>query len=375
MYPLVRTPDRIYERSTQRGKHKIFIGMAPGVGKTYRMLEEAHRLKQSGTDVVIGFLETHDRQDTIDKAIGLEVLPYTTEVRGGLIFRGLDVDAVLARQPKLALIDEVAQQSILKAEHQQCYQNIQAILAAGIDVYSTVNIQHLAHLSSSIAQLTGIKSSGRLPECFLQEADEVVVVDVTPETLEKRLLNGKIYPIEQIDHTTRSLFLRSRLAALRELALREVADQIEELREADHQCNGQATQSLCCIHERVLVCVSTHPNSLRLIQRGARLAACMNASLYVLFVRKPERSLSPTEARSLESCDRICQKFDGQFLQLTGDDPVEEIIKVATSRRITQIVLGQSHRSRWQALIQGSLINRLVRSLKQVDLHIISTKE
>lgn len=370
MYPSVFTPDRIYERPTQRGKHKIFIGMAPGVGKTYRMLEEAHRLRQIGTDVVIGFLETYDRPDTNDRAIGLEVLPCKDEIRGGLIFRTLDVNTVVARQPKLVLIDELAQHCLSTTEH---YQNIQSILAAGIDVYSTINIQHLAHLSNEIAQLTGIKPSSKLPDCFLQEADEVVVVDVTPETLEERLLNGKIYPIEQVDRTTRALFDRGRLAALRELALREVADQIEELREANHHCSNSSAQSMCCIHERVLVCVSTHPNSLRLIQRGARLAACMNAPLYVLCVS--QRSPSSAEARYLESCDRICQKVEGQFLRLTGDNLAEEIIKAAKSHRITQIVLGQSHCSRWQSLIQGSLISRLVRSLKQVDIHIISTKE
>lgn len=341
MYPPVLTPDRIYERPTQHGKHKVFIGMAPGVGKTYKMLEEAHRLKQDGVDVVIGFLETHDRPDTIHKAIGLEVA---------------DLNEIIVRQPQLVLIDELAQH----------YQMIQSILAAGIDVYSTVNIQEFAHLRTAIVELTSIQLNGQLPESFLRQADEVVVVDVTPETLEERLLSGKIYPLDQIDQTTRSMFLRGRLAALRELALREVADQIEELREADQHCG-------CCIHERVLVCVSTHPNSLRLIQRGARLAACMNAPLYVLYVGG--RSLSATESRCLASCDRLCQKFAGRFLQLTGDDPVEEIVKAANTHRITQIVLGQTQRSRLSTLFQGSLIHRLVRSLKQVDLHIISSKE
>lgn len=346
MYQSVLTLDRLYERSTQRGKHKVFIGMAPGVGKTYRMLEEAHRLKQSGTDVVIGFLEAHDRPDTLNKAIGLEVLK---------------LDAIIDRQPQLVLIDELAQH----------HQSIQPILAAGIDVYSTVNIQEFAHLRTAInevstegtAELTSIQSNGQLPESFLHQADEVVVVDVTPETLEERLLSGKIYPLDRLDQTTRSMFLRGRLAALRELALREVADQIEELRELDHRGD-------CCIHERVLVCVSTHPNSLQLIERGARLAACMNAPLYVLYAGG--RSLSATESRFLQSCDQLCQKLEGRFLQLNGDNPVEEIIKAAKSHRITQIILGQSQRTRLSTFFQGSLINRLVRSLKQVDLHIIS---
>ncbi len=377
MYPSPLMLDRTYEHAARLGKHRIFIGMAPGVGKTYRMLDEAHRLKKAGVDVVIGMLETHGRQETIDKAIGLEVLPRKTLVRGGLIFGELDSDAVIVRQPQLILIDELAHPNLPGAKRDQRYQDIEAILAAGIDVYSTVNIQHLEHLSDRVTQITGIAARGCLPECLLDKADSVVVVDVTPEMLETRFLTGKICPPEKIDQALQGFFQRRNLVALRELALREVADQIEEegLRQAVQRCNNDHTQQdeTCCIHERVLVCISTHPNSLRLIRRGAKIAGYMNAPLYVLLVSNPERFLTKTEVRYVETCERLCQRIDGKFLQIVGENPAEEIIKAARSYRVTQVVIGQSHRSRWQDFLRGSLVNRLTRSLKQIDVHIVST--
>jgi len=339
--------DRPYEYAARRGKHKIFIGMAPGVGKTYRMLDEAHRLKQTGVDVVIGLLETHGRQETIDKAIGLEVLICKAIVRDGSIFSELDTDAVLARQPRTVLIDELAYSNIPGAKRDQRYQDVEIILAAGIDVYSTVNIQHLEHLSDRVTEITGIQGRGCLPECLLDKADAVVVVDVTPETLETRIVEGKICPPEKVDQALKGLFRRRNLVAhrelaLRELALREVADQIEEegLRQAvqQHSNNQDSMNGICCIHERVLVCISTHPNSLRLIRRGAKIAGYMNAPLYIILVSHPDRSITKTESRYIETCKRFCQKFDGKFLQILGENPAEEIIKAAKSHRITQVV-------------------------------------
>jgi two-component system, OmpR family, sensor histidine kinase KdpD len=377
LYSLPLMLDRAYEHAARRGKHKIFIGMAPGVGKTYRMLDEAHRLKQTGVDVVIGFLETHGRQETVDKAIGLEVLPYKMLVQEGLLYNELNTEAVLARQPQLVLIDELACSNLPGSKRNQRYQDIEVILSAGIDVYSTVNIQHLEHLSDRVIQITGVPGRGCLPEYLLDKADSVVVVDVTPETLEARLLTGKICPPEKVDQALKGLFQRRNLVALRELALREVADQIEEegLRQAVQQrSNNQSHQDeVCCIHERVLVCISTHPNSLRLIRRGAKIAGYMNAPLYVLLVRNPERSLTKTESRYIETCERLCQKSNGKFLHIAGENPAAEIINAAQSYRITQVVIGQSHQSRWQDFLGGSLVERLTRSLRQIDVHIISS--
>lgn len=368
-----------YSCLARRGKHKVFIGMAPGVGKTYRMLDEASRQKKDGIDVVIGWLETYGRPETDAKAEGLEVIPRKTIERSGLIFTEMDTDAIIARQPQLVLVDELAHTNVPGAERNRRFQDVETILAAGIDVYSTVNIQHLESLSNQINQMTGIVVRECIPDSLLEVADQVVVVDVTPETLEERLLEGKIYPTKKISQSVQNLFQRSTLVALRELALRQVADNIEkkEIQQAARlNCNGKAVSAnVYCIHERILVCVSCDPNSVRLIRRGAILADYMNAPLYVMFVNNPDHFLTKVEALHVETCKQICQEFKGEFLQVSGQNVAEEIASVAKSYRITQVVIGQTRRSQWQILFKGSLINQLVRSLHQIDIHIISSEK
>ncbi len=377
MYNSSASANNTYSRLARCGKHKIFIGMAPGVGKTYKMLDEAHRLKQDGIDVVVGWLETHGRQDTAAKALGLEVIPPYTIEQDELILSEMDTDAILLRQPQVVLVDQLAHTNFLELEQKRRYQYVEAILAAGIDVYSTVNIQHLESLSNLVTQITGVVVQECIPDRLLEMADEVVVVDVTPETLFVRLLEGKIYPQEKIEPEVQNLFQHRNLVALRELALREVADNIEkkEIREATQlKCNGKApTGHVCNIHERILVCVSTEPKSLQLIRRGAMLADYMKASLYVLFVKNPDRFPIKEEALYIETCKQICLEFKGKFLQVSDFNTAQEIAQVAKSYRITQVVLGQSRRrSWWQMMLRGSLINQLMGLLTQIDLHIIS---
>ncbi|KYC35950.1 histidine kinase [Scytonema hofmannii PCC 7110] len=378
-YSSTLSPNSTYIRAARRGKHKIFIGMAPGVGKTYRMLDEAWRLKQDGIDVVIGWLETHDRSETSAKAQGLEVIPRKIVEQGGLTLTEMDTDAILARQPQLVLVDELAHTNIPGVDRERRYQDVEVLLATGIDVYSTVNIQHLESLSTQVTQITGIAEQECIPDCLLEIADQVVVVDVTPETLEERLLDGKIYPTQKIEEFQPNLFQRPNLVILRELALRQVADNIEkkEIQEASRlNCNGKASNgNVCSVHERILVCVSTEPNSLRLVRRGARLADYMNASLYVLFVKNTEHFLTKAEALHIETCERLCQEFKGNFLQVCGRNAAEEIARVAKLHRITQVVIGQTRRSRWQIFFRGSLIQQLVCCLTHIDLHIISTEK
>jgi two-component system, OmpR family, sensor histidine kinase KdpD len=354
----------------RRGKHKIFIGMAPGVGKTYRMLEEAQCLKQEGLDVVVGLLETHGREETAQKAIGLEIVPCKESVWSGQKLREMDTDAIIVRQPQLVLVDELAHTNIPGSQHEKRYQDVEQILMAGIDVFSTVNIQHLESLNDLVLQISGVVVRERIPDRLLDEADEVVVVDVTPETLEKRLIEGKIYAPEKIDQALQNFFQRRNLIALRELALREVADNIEEN-------NGTtiAEKGYCNIHERVMVCLSTYPNSIRLLRRGARIASYMNAKLYALFVDNPEQFLTKAESLHVETCDKLCREFGGEFLRVEGHDPLSKIIEVARHERITQIVVGETHRSRWELFIKGSIVQRLMRSLPDIDLHIIATHQ
>ncbi len=363
----------IYIRSAHRGKHKIFIGMAPGVGKTYRMLEEGHRLRQEGIDVVIGLLETHNRQETAQRAEGLEILPRQQMICSGTTLFEMDTDAIIARQPQLVLIDELAHTNVPGSQQEKRYQDVEIILAAGIDVYSTVNIQHLESLNDLVARITGVVVRERIPDRLVEEADQVVVIDVTPETLEERLKDGRIYAIEKVDQSLQNFFQRRNLIALRELALREVADNIEE--EALEQAtNGAKTDApFCSIHERVLVCVSTYPNAIQLIRRGARIAGYMHAPFYCLFVDEPARFLTKAESLHIETCERLCQEFGGEFLRVTDQDKAKAIAEVAKNYYITQIVIGESQRSRWKLMLRGSLTHKLLQLLKNIDVHIIAT--
>ncbi len=354
----------------RRGKHKIFIGMAPGVGKTYRMLEEGHAFKQEGIDVVVGLLETHGRKETAEKAEGLEIIPRKKYPRGELTLTDMDTDAILKRSPQLVLIDELAHTNVPGSPREKRYEDVEVVLAAGIDVYSTMNVQHLESLNDLVARITGVVVRERVPDRILDEADEIVVIDVTPETLQERLLEGKIYAPEKIQQSLDNFFQRRNLIALRELALREVADNVEGNAIASTP-NGQ----FCNIHERVLVCVSTYPNSVQLLRRGARLANYMNAPLYTLFVADPERFLTKEESLHIHTCEKLCKEFEGTFLRVTNSNIANAIAEVAEKHRITQIVIGESQRSRWQMLLKGSLTQKLVRLLKNIDLHIIASEK
>ncbi|MEG4225263.1 universal stress protein [Microcoleus sp. N9_B2] len=371
---LTNNSDAIYAQTyrtcdrTRRGKHKIFIGMAPGVGKTFRMLEEGHRLKLEGIDVVVGLLETHGRKETAEKGEGLEIVPQKQMLRGEKMLAEMDVEAVILRRPQLALIDELAHTNIPGSQREKRYQDVEEVLNAGIDVFSTLNIQHIESLNDLVARITGVVVRERIPDRILEEADEVVVIDVTPETLETRLREGKIYAPEKIEQSLKNFFQRRHLIALRELALREVADNVEE---DAATLKGQ----YCNIHERVLVCVSTYPNSLQLLRRGGRIANYMNAPFYALFVNDPDKFLTKAESLHVETCEKLCQEFNGQFLRVNGNKIAKAISDVAKEYRITQIVIGESQQSRWKLLLRGSLTQQLVRSLKHVDLHIIATEK
>jgi len=268
-------------------------------------------------------------------------------------------------------VDELAHTNVPGSVREKRYQDVELILAAGIDVFSTVNIQHLESLNDLVARITGIVVRERVPDRLLDDADEVVVVDVTPETLEERLLEGKIYAPEKIQQSLQNFFQRRNLIALRELALREVADCLEE-----DALAVAADGKFCSIHERVLVCVSTYPNALQLLRRGARIAGSMNAKLYALFVTNPDRFLTKAESLQIETCERICQEFSGDFLRVPGQNVPETIAKVAQEQRITQIVIGESQRSRWKLLLQGSFTQQLMRLLKHqnIDIHIIAAE-
>ncbi len=355
----------------RRGKHKIFIGMAPGVGKTYRMLEEGHQLRREGIDVAIALLETHGRQETFEKSIGLELIPRKQISVSGVDLTEMDTDAVIARHPQLTLVDELAHTNIPGSKYGKRYQDVEEILAAGIDVFSTMNIQHLESLNDLVVRITGVVVRERVPDRILEDADEIVVIDITPETLQERLAEGKIYAPNKIDQSLQNFFQRRNLVALRELALREIADNVEE----DAIASQPPNVSFCNIHERILVCISTYLNALQLIRRGARIAGYVHGPLYCVYVRHPDRFLTREESLHLETCERLCKELDGEFIQVTSHDVAHAIADIAQKYHITQIVIGESRRSRWKMLLRGSLTQQFLRLLKNIDVHIIATEK
>ena len=337
--------------------------MAPGVGKTYRMLQEGQELRRAGTDVVIGVLETHGRADTAAQAEGLERVPLRRLLHQGVWLEELDGAAIMVRRPQLVLVDELAHTNAPGCERLKRWQDVEHLLLAGLDVYSTVNIQHLESLNDLVAQLTGVMVRERLPDRVLERADEVVLVDVTPETLQERLRDGKVYASDKVGQALAHFFQRRNLVALRELALREVADRVDDDTPADSS-----------LRERVLVCLSTYPESKRLLRRAARLAGYMDAPLLVLIVLNPHSFLTHQEGILLEECLRLCNDFGGEFLRIDSDDVLGSIAGVAIERRITQIVMGQAPRPRGRSLFGRSLAEKLQQRLRgsRIDLHLIA---
>ena len=361
--------DSSFSSSTSklRGKHRIYIGMAPGVGKTYRMLQEAKALKVEGIDVVVGLLETHGRQDTAAAAEGLEQIPRLKMQLGNSTVTEMDTDAILARQPQVVLVDELAHTNVPGSTREKRWQEVEIILKAGIDVFSTVNIQHLDSLNDLVARITNVVVRERIPDLILDEANEVIVVDVTPNTLQERLQEGKIYAPDKIEQSLQNFFQRKHLVALRELAFREVADNLEEVSELKDQ-------RFYSVQERVMVCVTTRPEASRLLRRGARIASQMRAKFYALYVDHPDRFLSKDEALYLEMCQQFCKQLGGEFLRVEQTDIARAIANTASEYNITQVVIGQSQRSRWKLLVRGSPVQELLRYLKDIDIHLIATE-
>jgi two-component system sensor histidine kinase KdpD len=352
-------------RSThRRGRHKVFIGMAPGVGKTCRMLQEGKEALREGTDVVIGLVETHGRVDTAREAEGLERIPLKRLLYQGVDLEEMDVAAVLSRHPQLVLVDELAHTNVPGSEREKRWQDVEMLLLSGVDVYSTLNIQHLESLNDLVAEFTGVVVRERIPNRVMELADEVVLVDVTPETLQERLKEGKIYAPEKVGQALANFFQRGHLVALRELSLREVADRVD----------NDILPSTAPLRERVMVCLANYASSKRLLRRAARLAAAMDAPLVALTVHDPHRFLSREEALIQEECRQLCDDIGGTFLREESAEILATIARVAQEKRITQIVLGQTMRSRFKALVRRPLSERLQHQLRglSIDLHLIS---
>ena len=353
-----------------RGHYRILLGMAAGVGKTYRMLQEGSQAADEGRDVVIGYLEPHERPETAAVAEGLEVVPRLRAPHGGLTLEEMDVDAVLRRAPELALVDELAHTNAPGARNEKRYQDIDEILDAGIDVISTVNIQHLESLNDSIAEFTDVRVRETFPDRILEEADEVVLVDLTPEALQERLRAGKVYPKERAEAALLNFFRTENLSALRELALREVADDVE----ARRQTVVLDPLSQQAVNERVLVLVTPEPRSQRLLRRAWRSAQRLGSEVDALWVRKPGQKLSDEEATSLAALRRLAVILGAHFLEEEGDDLVQAVREVARERGTTYVLVGTPDESRRREVLRGSLVSALVRELPGIDIRVVANR-
>jgi two-component system sensor histidine kinase KdpD len=367
------------ERRPDRGHHKIFLGMAAGVGKTYRMLQEARAEAVGGRDVVIGYLEPHRRAETAAQAEGLEVVPRRSVVYRDVELEEMDLPAVLRRAPELCLIDELAHTNVPGVEHPKRYDDARDVLDAGIDVFSTLNVQHLESLNDLIAELTGARVRETLPDSILGEADEVVLVDLTPEALIRRLRDGKVYPGERVESALNNFFKIENLAALREVALRQVAEEVEAkrlvletvpARDDERMLESVAGQA---VGERLLVLVKPTPKSQRVVRRAWRSAQRLAADLDILWVSSREPSAE--EREQLDALRRLATLLGAHLLVEPGDDVAETVRRIAVERGTTYVLMGTPKpRSALRRLAAPALPFRLLQLLPGVDLRIVADR-
>jgi two-component system sensor histidine kinase KdpD len=353
-----------------RGQYRILLGMAAGVGKTYRMLQEGRQAQAEGRDVVIGYLEPHDRPETSALAEGLEVVPRLHSQRRELGVQEMDVDAVIQRHAELALIDELAHTNAPGMRNEKRYQDIDEVLAAGIDVISTVNIQHLESLNDAVFELTEVRVRETFPDRILNDADEVVLVDLAPQTLQERLRAGKVYSKDRAEVALTNFFRVDNLNALRELALREVAEDVEARRRASvlDPLSQQA------VTERLLALVEPQPKSQRIIRRAWRSGQRLGSDLDALWVRRPGQKLTDEEATQLAALRRLSAILGVHFLEVEGDDLVATVKRVAHERGSTYVFVGTPDERRRVEILRGSLLSRMVRELHGIDIRVIADR-
>lgn len=357
------------------GHFRLYLGAAAGVGKTYAMLNEAHRRKQRGTDVVIGFVESHGRLHTEELIGDLEVVPRRSVEYRGTLFEEMDLEAVLRRHPKVALVDELAHTNVPGSSHnEKRWQDIMELLGAGIDVITAVNIQHLESIADAVEQITGVPIRERVPDWVLRKADQIELVDSSPEQLRRRMLHGNIYPPEKVPKALTNFFREDNLMALRELALRFLADETEE--ELLEHLKARQAGVLWETSERILVGVTGAPGTDAIVRRASRMASRIKAELHVLHIVASEGARR-SQDKQLELLRQLATDVGAHWNEVHADDPAQALFEFARTHQITQIVVGSSGRSRWQELKGGGSIVRKISLLAApagIDVHIIARR-
>jgi two-component system sensor histidine kinase KdpD len=352
-----------------RGIFKLFLGYAPGVGKTYNMLSEAMRRKSRGEDVVIGVVETHARKSIEELAAQLEKIPRKRIEYKGTTFEEMDVDAILARKPEVVLVDELAHTNIPGSKHRKRYEDVQELLAAKIDVVSTLNIQHIESIAPTVRSITGIIVRETVPDWVPLTATETVMVDLTPEALLNRMRRGDVYSAEKVERSLKNFFRRGNLIALRELALRQVAEQVD--RSLESYMEAQDIRKNWGVRERMAVCVSGNPAGQYLIARAARMARRMDAELYVIHVDREFGPKEPSQS-ALAANLRFAENLDAQVVRLKGRSVADTVAEFVRSKHITQVIFGRTAVRDWRKYLYLSAVHRFLRESPTVDVHIVT---
>jgi len=352
-----------------KGVLKLFLGFAPGVGKTYSMLSEAIRRHNRGEEVVIGVVETHGRKGIADLVPQLESVPRKKIEYKGTTFEEMDVDAIVARHPHVVLVDELAHTNIPGSKHRKRYEDVLEILDARIDVLSTVNIQHVESIAPTVQAITGIVVRETVPDWVLQLSQETVMVDLTPEALQNRMRRGDIYGKEKVEQSLRNFFRRGNLIALRELALRQVAEQVD--RTLSSYMDEKDIQETWAVRERIAVCISSNPRARYLLARAARMARRMDAELYALHVDISENG-NATDEKALQANMEFAESLGAKTVRLKGKNVADAAAQFTREKHVTQIIFGRTATEGWQKLLYMNAIARFLREAPAVDVHIVT---
>jgi two-component system sensor histidine kinase KdpD len=371
-------------KAHRRAPLKIYLGMAAGVGKTVAMLREAKRIAAEGVDVVCAVVETHGRKETLAELQSIECIPRKTIEYRNVPMQEMDLDAVLARKPAVALVDELAHTNVGGSKNDKRWQDVDELLDAGISVIATLNVQHLESLHDLVLRETGVDVRERIPDRVLHRADEVVVVDLPPGELQERLREGKVYPAEKVEYALRRFFTEKNLAALRQLALREVANAVERrgrreragIRGEDALSKDVPARPVDA--ERVMVSMSSRPGATRrLMRQGSRLAGGLNSKWFVVYVRTPNESpqrIDSTSLRSLTDNIRLAKELGAEVVRLEGTDVVAALADFAKSKGITHAVFGRTGQARWRERLRGSVLSEFMRACPEVDVVVVGDR-
>jgi two-component system sensor histidine kinase KdpD len=360
------------ERQQEPARLRVYIGAAPGVGKTYDMLSDAYRMKhQQGVDVVIGLVEPHKRKETEDRIRDLEIIPQRVIPYRGVNLKEMDVDAILARHPHTVIVDELAHTNVPGSKNRKRYEDVLELLEAGINVMTAVNIQHLETLNDAVNRSANTVIRETVPDNFLKRADEVVNVDVTVDELRSRLRQGKIYAAEKVEQALANFFRKGNLNMLRELSLRTTAEQVGN-QASEYRRNQGLEQAP--IPEKVMVCLSTRPGSERLLRVGARIAGRLASNWYAVYVTRPDEDKghgNPEAYHRLEEYERMARDLGAHVVSLSDRHVADALIRFAQQESISHVVFGQSARSRWDIFLRGSVINRFLSEVRDVTVQVV----